>query len=215
MANTGRSESRKFPIAIWIFGILSFFGFFSWINANLPSTKDQAEKLDKTEIDTQIVKTSPEPSLEPEPSFSPKSIFEPIVSSTPTTMTTIIPFDTDSGNNYVAAKYAQGIMDTTNKAVPNFILESFLELNPEDLKGENEETYKGKVSSAFLTIKVNNLYWNQMDDDSKKDIVGSLVVSVGNIFPGGYPHITVGNGTRTVASGEYNWLKTEPKVTLK
>jgi len=75
MANTGRSESRKFPIAIWIFGILSFFGFFSWINANLPSTKDQAEKLDKTEIDTQIVKTSPEPSLEPEPSFSPKSIF--------------------------------------------------------------------------------------------------------------------------------------------
>ena len=45
----------------------------------MPSTKDQAEKPDKTEIDTQIVKTSPESTLEStrDPSFQAESIFSP------------------------------------------------------------------------------------------------------------------------------------------
>lgn len=115
----------------------------------------------------------------------------------------------------MAAKYAQDIMNTANKAVPNTLLDSYMELSPEDTKGKTEEEYKKDVISAFLTIRINNSYWASFDDDSKKDVVASFVVAVGNIFPNGYPHIYVNNGIRTVAEGEYNWLKTEPKITLK
>lgn len=211
MLNTGWSDRKKLLVII----VLLVFAFvYGSLSTELKIYKVQNGNPTKAKIDAGVVKTSPKPTLEPTsiPSVLPKPTFTPIASPTPTSL---VIFDKNMGNNYVAAKYAQDIMNTANKAVPNFILDSYLELSPEDLNGQNEETYKGKVMSAFLTISVNNLLWNQMDDNSKKDIVGSFVVSVGNIFSGGYPHITVSNGIRTVATGEYDWLKTEPKITLK
>ncbi|MBU2567677.1 MAG: hypothetical protein KJ967_02730 [Elusimicrobia bacterium] len=211
MINTGWSDRKKLLILI----VLLLFAFaYGSLSTELKIYKARKENPTKTKVDTVVVKTSPQPTLKPTPMASvlPKPTFTPIASSIPTSQIT---FNNNVGNNYVAAKYAQDIMNTANKAVPNFILDSYLELSPEDIKDQDEETYKKKVSSAFLTVSVNNLFWNQMNDNSKKDVVGSFVVSVGNIFPGGYPHITVSNGIRTVATGEYNWLKTEPKVTLK
>ncbi|MFH0943196.1 MAG: hypothetical protein V1810_03420 [Candidatus Beckwithbacteria bacterium] len=234
MITTGWSDRKKIFVILGLLGFAFFYGsFFAKARINNSQNEESVKaRLD----DIKVVKFSPNPTLEPSPTpnFSPEPTLEPsptpslspkptpaptlkptsvpIASPTPTSS---VQFDKNMGNNYVAAKYAQDIMNTTNKAVPNFILDSYLELSPENMNSQEEETYKKKVSSAFLTVSVNNLFWNQMNDNSKKDVVGSFVVSVGNIFPGGYPHITVSNGIRTVATGEYNWLKTEPKVTLK
>jgi hypothetical protein len=115
----------------------------------------------------------------------------------------------------VAQKYAIDIMNTANSGLSGFITNSRLELYPEETSGLSEEAYKNKVTSAYLTVTVNSVQWNGMDDGSKEDITASFVTSVGNIFSHGYPHITVNNNVRTVATGEYNLTKTEPKVTLK
>lgn len=166
----------------------------------------------------------PESSPTPAPTQRPVITPRPTATSTPaprletptpTSTPAPVDFDENLGNNFVAAKYAQDIMNTANKAVPDTLTKTYLELSPEDMKGKNEEDYKKSVTTASLTATINNLYWSSFDEDSKKDVVASLVVAVGNIFPQGYPHIHINNGVRTVAEGEYDWLKTEPKVTLK
>jgi len=189
---------------------------------------EAAKKNTPSPIANQVVNNviSVSPSLNPPPSSSPSpsSNVTPSSSITPTPKASIKPSPTPTpkpvyneqlGNNWIAAKYAQDIMNTANKAVPGFVTSSYLELSPTDTGDKDEDSYKKSVISAYLTVRVNNSMWGSFDDSSKKDVTATLVVSVGNIFPGGFPHIYVNNGVRTVAEGEYNFWKTEPKITLK
>lgn len=152
----------------------------------------------------------PTPAPTQEPTVSPKSTPSPTITAEP-----VESFDTQRGNNPVAAKYAQEFIDLANKAASGTVVDIFLELSPEDMAGKDEESYKKDVTSAFLTVEVDNLFWNSLNDSSRKDLVAAWVVSLGNIFTGGYPHVYVNNGIRAVAEGEYNFWRSEPNITLK
>jgi hypothetical protein len=138
---------------------------------------------------------------------------EPTESNTVSTNTTT-DYDSELGNNWVAAKYAGQLWSIANNAAAGYVESIYLELSPAEVGNKSEKEYKKSVSSVFLTVKVDGSYWNTTDDDSKKDFVVAFVTSVGNMFRG-YPHVYITNGVRTVAEGSYNTFKTEPKVTLK
>lgn len=138
----------------------------------------------------------------------------PVQHTSPIPMVSYPPYDKNKGNNYIAAKYAQQFMDVADKAAAGFITDTYLELSPEDPRGETEDEYRKSVSSAFLTIMVDPSYWNTTNDATKKDIVAALTTAVKNSF-GGFPHIKVSNGTRTVAEAEWSVWNGEAKVTLK
>lgn len=123
------------------------------------------------------------------------------------------PFDSELGNNAVAAKYAQQFFDVTSTAAPGYVLSMTLELAPEDVQGKNEEEYKNDVTSAFLTVIVDNPLWNSTGEAAQKDLIASLLSALKSSFSG-FPHVYVSNGGRTVAEGELS-LTGEPKIELK
>ena len=64
-------------------------------------------------------------------------------------------------------------------------------------------------------MKTSTTFWNSINDSTRKDLVASWVVSVGNVFSRATPHITISNNVRTVAEGTYSFMSNEPKITLK
>ncbi len=199
---------------LWVFGLI--FGAIYSISEE-SYQKGYKAGIDQTsQFNSPIPRSTLVPTITLFPTVEPTAI--PTVEATqiPTTEPTIVPsvpFDNSRGNNWVAAKYAVDMMNTANRAVPGSITDSFIELYPEEVKTD-EKSYKEKVVSAFLTVEISNSLWNSLNESSKKDIVTTLVVSLGNIFRGG-PHVKVTNGIRIVAEGEYNLFRTEPKITLK
>jgi hypothetical protein len=207
---------------LWLF-IFVNVGNISSYQAGYDRAKKEAEQINKP---TLTVTTQPSPTTQPIIPSATKATqtlqTTPLPTTKPTQVLSKSPttapnqsYDKNKGNNYIAAKYAQNILDVVNNAAPGAFTDAMLELSPEDPAGKSEEAYKKSVSSAFLQIRTSSSFWSSLDDDHKKDLVASFVTSVGNIFPGAYPHIYVSNSARTVAEGEYNWTKTEPKITLK
>lgn len=115
------------------------------------------------------------------------------------------PFDKNRGNNIISAKYAQQYMDFAAKTTPGAVKNVYLELSPADPAGKTD---------SFLTVTVNSTYWNIADDSTKKNLIAAAINELKNTFSG-YPHITITDGTKTLATGELPDLTGEPKVTLK
>lgn len=123
-------------------------------------------------------------------------------------------FDKNRGNNYISAKYAQQFMDFANKMAPGAVKDVYLKLLPEDPTEKTEEEYKKSISDTFLTITINLTYWNIPNVSTKKNFIAAAVNELKNTFSG-YPHITITDGTRTLATGELPSLTGAPKVILK
>jgi hypothetical protein len=135
---------------------------------------------------------------------------------TPTTIKTPVDtsFDSSIGNNYVAAKYAKQFQDLADDVASGYVSSVYLELEPSDIKNKSEDDYKQSITSAFLNIEVDSHYWNTTGEAGQKDLVAACVNAVHNNFSG-FPHITVTNGVRTVAIGEWSIWNGEANVTLK
>lgn len=133
--------------------------------------------------------------------------------TTPAPSPTTEPFDKEAGNNPVAAKYAQQLIDTFGKYTPGLITDVYIELSPEDMAGKPDIDYQKTIQNSKVTIKVDTNIWeNNMGDMVKKEFVSGMVkFAINNI--GGLPYITVFNGTKTVAEGK--WSNGQPEVTLE
>jgi hypothetical protein len=144
----------------------------------------------------------------------------PVVSSNqnatpmPTSTPIATSYDSSMGNNYVAAKYAQQFQDVANKAASGFVNSAYLDLEPSDMSNKSESAYKQSIVSAFLNIEVDSSYWNATGESGQKDLVAAWVNAVHNNFSG-LPHVTITNGVRTVATGEWSIWNGEAKITLK
>jgi hypothetical protein len=136
------------------------------------------------------------------------------VAVAPSFVTTYPPIDKNPGNNSISAKYAQQYMDFANKTAPGAIKDVYLKLLPEDQTGKTEEEYKKSTSDAFLTVTVNSTYWNIPNESTKRNLIASAVNELKNTFSG-YPHITITDGTKTLATGELPSLTADPQITLK
>lgn len=123
-------------------------------------------------------------------------------------------FDKNLGNNYISAKYATQFMDYANKLAPGATQNVYLELSPADPAGKTEESYKKSISNSFLTVTVNSTYWNIPDDSTKKNLITKALNELKKIFSG-YPHITITDGTKILATGEIPSPDGAPKVILK
>jgi hypothetical protein len=126
-------------------------------------------------------------------------------SQTPTPVTTYPSFDKNRGNNSISAKYAKQYMDFANQTAPGAIKDVYLELSPANPAGQTD---------SFLTVTVNSTYWNIPNESTKKNFITVAIKELKNTFSG-YPHITITDGTRTLATGELPSLTGEPKITLK
>ena len=205
---TKKTWSRNLRIGlIALIIIVVLYGF--WVNSfEKTETAKNTEPLPQTQVvNTATATPEAEKTAISSPTNGPMGSSEPSPLPDPE-------YDKSKGNNWVAAKQAEEMMGIVNKASPGAFTDILLELSPEKVD-KDEDGYKASVNSAFLSVEVNSAFWRSLDDDSKKDVVASLVIATGNIFKGAYPHIYVNNGTRRVAEGEYNFFKTEPKITLK
>ncbi len=184
------------------YGIIGGFWLFGIAGAMMnPSNTATVAGQDK--INTQSVAQTQVPSNQP-PTAPPTSV----------TKITTIPFDKNRGNNAVASTFATKFFETANKAASGTIEDVRLDLEPEDMQGKSETEYKDNITSAFLTISINQAFWSSLDDDSKKNLVATFTNSLKNTFSG-FPHISVTNGIRTVATGEWSVFSGEAKITLK
>lgn len=126
-------------------------------------------------------------------------------SEAPAITVTYPPFDKKFGNNYISAKYAKQYMDFANKTAPGAIKNVYLELSPADSTGKTD---------SFLTVTVNSTYWNITNESTKKKAITTCIITLRNTFSG-YPHVTINDGTKIVATGELPSLNGDPKITLK
>lgn len=130
-------------------------------------------------------------------------------------------FDSNRGSNYEAASTAQGFIDIFEMTVPDVGIDMYLNLMTSDdsevmyKNGGDLGEYRNQVNGAFLTVVINNLFWNLSTDSSKKDIVASWVNSLHILYPNGVNSVTVKNSVRTVAEGKWSLWNGEPKVELK
>ncbi len=154
------------------------------------------------------------------PTPSPTLIPTLTLTSTLTHTPTPIPkpkkssYDSTRGNNYVAAKYAQQFQDIADRISGGAVVDTYLELFPEDMQGKSEDTYKKDLISENLTVLVTNDFCNSLDHNSRKDLVATYVNSLRNIFSG-IPHVYFKNSVRTVAEGGWSMWSGEANVTLK
>ena len=193
-------------------------------NANLAkvtSTPTQAPRAKPTTKPTATLTPSATPTTDSKvtPSATPTIALTPTRTPTPkptatrTPTPTEYPYDKSLGNNATAAKFGQLMMDTSN-ASSTVVEDIYVEL-PEQKSNQSDAEYKKSIVSVFCTIVVSTNVWNVSDEGSQKDVVAAWVMFTRKAFPGAYPHITVRNGYRTVATGEYSMWDGEAKVTLK
>lgn len=211
---------------VWL--SIALAGVISRIGQDSYQKGYKAEMDETSQFNSPLAQTTIIPSITPIPTEEPTviSTTEPtqiqtidpspslIPTSEPTTLSAVIAFDKNRGNNWVAAAQAQDFIDVANKAVPGIIKDVFVELMPEDVGNKDIETYKKSVVSAFIQVKVSSSFWNSFDDGSKKDFTASWVTATKNVFSG-FPHIYIKNDVRTVAEGEWSVWSGEPKITLK
>lgn len=142
--------------------------------------------------------------ISPPPSRAPAI---PVSDTSPSPAITITDpiFDKNLGNNYISAKYAKQYMDFAAKVAPGAIKAVYLELTPSDPAG---------MTDSFLTVTVNSFYWNTANDSTKKNLIAAAIKELKNTFSV-YPHITITDGTKTLATGELPSLSGDPVITLK
>ncbi len=144
---------------------------------------------------------------------------QPTAKQAPDAAKPVVPtvaFDKNIGNNQVAAKEAQNIQQSFDKTIPGLIKSVYINCDPQDLGGKSEHDYeKSILQAANITITVDADMWsNSMTDSLKKDFVAGLIKTVKtNINV--YPSITVSDGFRTVATGNWSVWNGEVSITLK
>lgn len=129
-------------------------------------------------------------------------------------------FDSKRGNNYEAASTAQGFIDIFQ--THNSDADMYLRLSA-DGKDEKEyenggslKQYRDKVYTARLMVVINNLNWGASSSSDKKDVVAALVNALHTLYPNTTTiSVTVNNGIRVVAEGNWNIWKGEADVKLK
>lgn len=135
-------------------------------------------------------------------------------SPSPAVIINYLDFDRNRGNNYFSAKYAKEYMDLANQKAPGAIKNVYLKFLPSDPAGKTEEEYKKNISEIYLTIAVNPLYWNIADKPTKIKLLTTAINELKNTYSG-LPHITITDGTRTLAEASLPSLTGEPIINLK
>lgn len=136
------------------------------------------------------------------------------ISPSPAISINYLSFDKTRGNNHFSAKYAQNYMDLANKTAPGAVKNVYLELLPENPAGKTEEEYKKNISQISLTITVNQFYWNLADNPTKKKLLTTALNELKNTFSG-LPHLTITDGTKTLAEASLPSLNSNPQIILK
>lgn len=184
-------------VLVLLFTVAAIFG--------LLSSKGEESLKDGKEAGINLAQTSPSstsnPSSSPFPTPQASSLIEPV-------------FDSNLGNNYLAADFAKSFLSTANKAAHGYVKTARVDLTPAKLDGKDEAEYKKNLLSVYLIVEVDNHLWNTTGEAGQKDLAASFLNAISNSF-GGIHHVKITNGIREVATAEWPLFGGEPKIELK
>jgi len=130
-------------------------------------------------------------------------------------------FDDKKGNNAEAASTAEGMLTIMKDIGGVEGVDMYVRLDAptsaeEDYKnGGDLGEYRKKVTSSNLMVVISSLTWTYTPESTQKDLVAGWVNALKTIYSESFPHVTVNNGTRTVAEGSWSVWNGEASVKLK
>lgn len=142
----------------------------------------------------------------------------PTTASAPTKTPTPIlapSFDKNRGNNYIAAKYAQQLMDTANRVKANMVLDAYMRLDPEEIGNQSEGSYRNSVKIAVLAMKFDSSVWNIFNENTKRSLVTTYLKYPLGIFAANTVGLTIIDSNEVImAKGTYDKREDQVNITV-
>ncbi len=130
-------------------------------------------------------------------------------------------FDVKFGNNANASLNAQTMMADFQDSIPGVGVDMYITIIATDsvendyINGGEIDVYKSNLTSVFLMVIINDIYWNSITDTDKKDLVAYFVKYLENEYPNKPVRVEINNGARTVADGKTSLFGDDPKIELQ